>query len=224
MGILPPWGREGAAEPQRSPPPRVLKCVPPEWIPQRGGFPLRGNLQEKTMIEPASERFWSHVQKTDSCWNWTGGLRYFGYGGFRYKDGNGRYHFTAHRYSYELSNGPIPAGMHVCHRCDNPRCVRPDHLFLGTPADNIRDRQEKRRGRTRSFLFQNSLQAIRLQRGLTQEALAALLGIDRTYIAAIEVGRQRIPDKRLQSFATALNCSIDEIQNPPRRQRTRRPA
>lgn len=87
--------------------------------------------------EQRQRRFWSRVQKSDGCWTWTGS-----------KDGDG-YGFVgrdrAHRFSYELANGPIPKGLCVLHTCDNPPCVRPDHLFLGTHADNVADRHAKGR-------------------------------------------------------------------------------
>lgn len=66
---------------------------------------------------------------------------------------------AAHRFSWELSNGPIPTGMWVLHHCDNPRCVRPDHLFLGTRLDNIRDMQAK--GRLRNGWMGKALDDVR---------------------------------------------------------------
>lgn len=74
----------------------------------------------------------------DGCWVWTRHFFDDGYGKFK---GPGPDHKTlqAHRYAYELFVGPIPEGMLVCHKCDNPPCVRPDHLFIGTHIDNIKD-------------------------------------------------------------------------------------
>lgn len=81
------------------------------------------------------ERFWSYVAKSDGCWEWTGKIGKNGYGVFF---ANVKA-YPAHRKSWQMANGPIPSGMHICHHCDNKKCVRPDHLFVGTHADNMRD-------------------------------------------------------------------------------------
>lgn len=86
-------------------------------------------------------RFWSKVQKTDDCWLWRATRFPKGYGQIKIK-GRRR---LAHRVAWELTNGPIPDGLQVCHHCDNPPCVRPDHLFLGTQSDNIQDAVSKGR-------------------------------------------------------------------------------
>lgn len=81
------------------------------------------------------QRFWDKVDKTDGCWLWTAARNTKGYGRFRV-DGN---LVSPHRFAYELEVGPIPNGLWVLHHCDNPRCVNPGHLFLGTHSDNMRD-------------------------------------------------------------------------------------
>lgn len=82
------------------------------------------------------ERFWNLVEKTDSCWLWKGSKVPKGYGTFRFNNKN----YRAHRVSWQLAHGPIGDNeICVLHKCDNPNCVRPDHLFLGTNKDNTND-------------------------------------------------------------------------------------
>lgn len=94
------------------------------------------------------DRLTSHIEinPISACWEWTGSKRN-GYGrmivGSR-TDGTRR-SMSAHRVSYEIVYGEIPEGMEVCHKCDNPSCVNPNHLFLGTRQDNIDDRERKGR-------------------------------------------------------------------------------
>jgi hypothetical protein len=97
---------------------------------------------------PDSDRFWKFVIKTENCWIWIGGT-----------DENGRGIFTpykrkatrAYRFSWELVKGPIPKGLNICHNCDNPICVNPEHLFIGTQKDNLDDMVDKGRHNPISF-------------------------------------------------------------------------
>ena len=90
------------------------------------------------------KRFWDKVQKTDGCWQWIAGKFKQGYGSFYFK---GR-HLKAHRVAWELSFGQIPESQKVCHSCDNPACMNPSHLFIGSQKDNIRDMMAKGRSST----------------------------------------------------------------------------
>lgn len=102
------------------------------------------------MVKPLAVRFWAKVAKTDNaadCWPWLG-TRHGkgGYGSVKRGPaiaGNA----LAHRIAYTLTHGSIPVGLHVLHRCDNRLCCNPAHLFVGTNADNMRDRDAKGRQR-----------------------------------------------------------------------------
>jgi hypothetical protein len=93
---------------------------------------------------PLEERFWEKVEKSEGCWLWTAAHNGVGYGVI----GTGAKNRSrlAHRFSYELANGPIPEKTWVLHKCDNPGCVNPEHLFLGNNTSNVRDMHSKGRG------------------------------------------------------------------------------
>jgi DNA-binding transcriptional regulator YiaG len=103
----------------------------------------------KIIIESAVLRMQKHLcnfHGKDGCWDWPLSInKQTGYGQLgAYKDGK-HYVYSAHRLSYHAAFGPIVGDLDVCHRCDNRRCFRPDHLFLGTAKDNIRDMFKKNR-------------------------------------------------------------------------------
>ncbi len=137
-----------------------------------------------------ADRFWSNVIKTDTCWIWKAGQDQDGYGTTRAANKKTR----AHRLAWQLANGqPPPADLLVLHRCDNPSCVRPDHLFLGTNRENMQDAAEKGRlpRGERQHLAKLTEPEVRCVRdryaagGITQRRLAAEYGVNPTVISAI---------------------------------------
>ncbi len=155
---------------------------------------VRERFEEKFIPEPNS-----------GCWLWTAVCKKKGYGLF----GMGRSMRLAHRVSFDLYVGEIPDGMFVCHKCDTPACVNPDHLFLGTVSDNARDMVNKGRqsrgekhghltkqGAARgdshcnSKLTEANVVYIRAQRGvISQIALASELGVSPTAIGEAQRGK-----------------------------------
>ena len=102
---------------------------------------IKGHSGGYNRDKSLSERFWEKVNKSQDCWVWTGCKQSQGYGQIRVK----RKALLTHRLSWELANGRLPADIMVLHKCDNPACVRPDHLFLGSMQDNVNDMMAKGR-------------------------------------------------------------------------------
>lgn len=141
------------------------------------------------------KRFWRRVDKTQGCWLWRGPVTSDGYGKvyiilFSQKI------YSASRVAWVLTHGPIPSGMEICHHCDNPPCVRPEHLFLGTHADNMQDASKKkrfndRRGENgnRAKLTEQQVREILALRGqITQRELARKFNVSKRAIEVIHQG------------------------------------
>ena len=143
------------------------------------------------MAKTIEERFWAKVKKTKQCWIWTGSRGNRGYGRFRMDKDD---YWNAHRVTWAITFGPIPDGLQVLHHCDNPACVRPDHLFLGTQSDNVRDMVQKNRANRpygprhfRTALTEDQVRAMRAEwaTGITQNQLARKYGISTSGIHGI---------------------------------------
>jgi len=135
-----------------------------------------------------TQRFWSKVSKSDECWLWTGAKNRKGYGVVGTVSGMS----LAHRVSFELAGNVIPSPRHVLHRCDTPGCVNPNHLFLGTNLDNVRDRDAKGRGNQvhgvangRAKVSDAGVKVIRCS-PLSHKELAAIFQIDTTTVKQIK--------------------------------------
>jgi hypothetical protein len=134
--------------------------------------------------------FWRRVPThlpEDECWEWMG-FRDHARGGYG-KVG----HRLVHRLMFEHYNGPIPEGMFVCHRCDNPPCCNPAHLFAGTPKDNMHDKCRKGRHVSPKKVSDEDVAEIRAAqaRGVLQQDLAKQYGISEGHLSAIINGKKR---------------------------------
>lgn len=132
--------------------------------------------------------FWSRVKFTADCWLWLGSADSTGRGLFR--------RTTAPRAAWEMVNGPIPNGLIICHECDNPPCVRPDHLWLGTDTDNMRDRDTKgrqARGETNGMSKLSAAQVIEIRArraaGESCTAIAKSIGVSKGTVSKVALGQ-----------------------------------
>lgn len=142
---------------------------------------------------PRRPRFWENIDKSggpSACWPWTGSKVGIGYG----KASVGNRSVRAHREAWERTHGPIPRGMVVCHRCDNPPCCNPEHLFLGTVAQNNADavakgRQARGERNNHVRLTEQQVHEIRsMDAELTSKDIAKAYGVDRTTISLVRLG------------------------------------
>jgi hypothetical protein len=154
-------------------------------------------------LGPNAEAFWARVEKGPVCWLWTGTRSVHGYGwSLRHWPGGGK----AHRCSWILRNGPIPDGLWVLHKCDVRLCVNPDHLYLGTHADNQADKNRKGRNKHNGLKHEHHWNAkigpieVSLIRDLyagtplKQKDLAAVFGVTFGTISDIVLGKTWKPE------------------------------
>lgn len=150
-------------------------------------------VEEGNDVERFHKKY--EIQKS-GCWIWTAGTRQNGKGTHypRHWTDDGK-SIGAHRFSFELAHGPIASSMYVCHKCDTPMCVNPNHLFVGTHLDNMKDmvkkgrsfsgRGESKKGRAK--LTNQQAQQIR-QMDISQAKLAVMFGVSQTTISRIKRG------------------------------------
>lgn len=142
-----------------------------------------------------SDRFWQKVIKApgDECWKWSGSRHPFGYGMIQ-QGGGAKGKITASRASWLIHFGKIPDGMYICHKCDNPECTNPDHLFMGTAQDNANDKEDKGRGIRRMSAEANDAIATLAHAGVAKRLIARAFKIDRNLIAtAMKHGTINLP-------------------------------
>lgn len=174
----------------------VAECFKP--VKARGWCKLHysryqrnGTIELRSKVQPIEPRFWTKVDQSGTCWLWTGARLPKGYGIFKIN----RRNVYAHRYSYGLHNGPIPDGLMVMHSCDNPPCVNPAHLTIGTAQDNLSDMAAKGRGVTAATrargerhasakLTETDVLAIRSD-PRSQDAIASEYGVGQSAISRI---------------------------------------
>jgi hypothetical protein len=172
----------------------LCRCGCGEPVARRPGYWNRfrhGHHGSRPVLAPET-RFWALVEKTEGCWLWRGTLDSKGYGRFRLGGRSFHRRHFVHRISYQLAHGPIPPELLVCHHCDRPACVRPDHLFLGTQADNIADRDAKGRkligeAAPKARLTEQDVTQIRARcaEGESRSELAREFGVAKVTVQAI---------------------------------------
>lgn len=160
--------------------------------------------------------FWDRVDRSgDGCWEWLGSRQDHGYARVWF---NGAKVYV-HRRAFELAVGPIPPGLVVCHHCDNPSCCRPDHLFLGTQADNVADMVAKGRlavrhgERNPRAKFSDALiaRARRLSAsGLAPHEVSERTGISATYVGRLALGHGRVNENAPATAATGTGAQPQE--------------
>ena len=155
-------------------------------------------------LKARESKFWKKVDRrgSDECWNWSGD-KVRGYGRFLLVTG---FKVTASRASYILANGAVPDGLYVCHKCDNPSCCNPAHLYAGTSEQNAIDREVRNRSKPRSGHKINEETAMKIFEAVgTQEAIAAKFGVSRSYVSMVKSG------KRWKRITNAVTINASQV-------------
>lgn len=171
-------------------------------------------------INMNEQKFWdSSMPITETgCWIWMKATTNFGYGIFKGK--------RAHRISWELTNGPIPIGISVCHKCDIPACINPSHLFLGTHKENMADMRNKDRAERGERHHASKLNAEQAKEiiearkiGVTLESLSVKYGVNKTTISKIANGHRWKKDTGIETIQhvrgerwTPLKLSVETLK------------
>ena len=157
-------------------------------------------MKNKVMTDRERIYKMTEIDVTSMCWNWIGTLKgktkLNGYGSVTVgsRVDNTRKTISAHRFSYLTFKGEIPNGMFVCHKCDNPRCVNPSHLFLGTRQDNVDDRERKGRnivpsGESHGYSKLTELQVLLIRQmrvdGIKRRDITKTTGISKSLIKSV---------------------------------------
>lgn len=157
----------------------------------RGAKYCSRECSNKRKGEDIALKFWSKVDRTGDCWTWSGYRDKDGYGVFTFGQ---KFRKRAHVFAMILTVGEIPSGMFVCHRCDNPPCCNPAHLFIGTPKDNVADMYAKGRAVVGNrILTPEQVVEIRSKHKpfiYTQKMLAAEYGVSLSAIEKIIARKQ----------------------------------
>ena len=160
-------------------------------------------FREFSFSQKATERFWRDVDTSGDCWNWTGGVHdQSGYGRFTAD----KKPMLAHRFSYAIHQGAYDPRWCVLHQCDNPKCVRPTHLFLGTKGDNNRDRHAK--GRDKKYqripsiakvtpLQTDAILALNATGDFAGQELAELFGLSAATVSRVIRGQRKFQRGRV---------------------------
>lgn len=139
------------------------------------------------------------------CWFWMGTLDKYGYGQIKV----GKKTYKAHRYSYEIHHGPFDKTLHVCHHCDQPSCINPEHLFLGTAKDNAMDRANKGRQKEsqKRLTMEKELEIMQtLRTGVSQQKTALLHNVHSRTVGRV-VARQQLRLARVEKVAETADLS-----------------